>query len=121
MFYVEIGLMVGANATFGQFVWHNLIVRAMPCPALEPFGAGNCSFAERQHCGARLSCLSVAWLRLTSQPVAIGNFIGGAFFLGFAQWLSYDAGALKSLSTKVKVQRQEGSSERLEPLMEGEP
>ena len=75
MFYVEIGLMVGANATFGQFIGHNLV------------------------------------------PVALGNLIGGAFFLGFAQWLAYDHAALKRFNSKsVAVM-----SDRIEPLINEVP
>ena len=53
MFYVDIGLMAGANASFWQFLWRNLL------------------------------------------PVALGNFIGGAGFVGLAQYLAYDARGLK--------------------------
>ena len=75
MFYVQIGLMVGANATFGQFIWHNLV------------------------------------------PVALGNLIGGAFFLGFAQWLAYDRAALKRFSSKGIA----ATSDRIEPLINEVP
>jgi len=62
MWYVEIGLMVGADATFGTFVGRNLI------------------------------------------PVTLGNFLGGALFMGLAKWLAYDANGLKRWSPKVKVE-----------------
>jgi formate/nitrite transporter len=47
MFYVDIGLVEGANATFGEFVGRNLV------------------------------------------PVSLGNFVGGALFLGVAQYVTY--------------------------------
>jgi formate/nitrite transporter len=74
MFYVDIGLMAGANASFGQFLWRNLL------------------------------------------PVAIGNFIGGAGFVGFTQYLAYDARGLKHdwcarISARCRARRREASDE----------
>jgi len=46
--------------------------------------------------------VACAFCPISRQPVAIGNFFGGAFFLGFAQWLSYDSSALKKISARSK-------------------
>ena len=62
MWYVDVGLMVGADATFGAFLWKNLL------------------------------------------PVALGNFIGGAVFVGLAQYLAYDGRGLQYWSyTRCKL------------------
>lgn len=71
MFYVSIGLFEGAEPTWADFLFHNLV------------------------------------------PVTMGNFVGGALFLGLVAYLTYDAASpLASMPSRSEAER----AESVEPL-----
>jgi len=58
MWYVDIGLMVGANASFGQFLWRNLV----PVVIGNFIGGAGLGLAQYAAYDSRGLKLQVAWV-----------------------------------------------------------